>query len=155
MSPTTITTPPMLRLVAAGNAERPTVTFRVMLDAQKGVYVNAGITAEHPAIAVTPTLLARLGLGRLRREAVRAALAEHNPELLSRPALKTFFKGTTGRPVAEKVRSAPTAEHLETVATIRRLARLSGDYPNQAVARSFGLDVADAKRWVSLARHLG
>lgn len=151
-SATSIKTPQILRLAVKGSAERPSVDFRVILDETKGAYVNAGITVEHVAVPVTPTLLARMRLGQLRRDALRATLAEQNAELTSIPALKTYLKGSNGRAVAEKVRLNPTAEHLELVGTIHRLARLIGDYPSQAVGRTFGLERDDAQRWLAHAR---
>jgi len=154
-SATTVKTPQILRLAIAATAERPSVNIRVILDEKSGRYVNASVAVEHPAIAVTPTLLGRMRLGQLRRDALRASLAEQNPELLSQPALKSFFRGTSGRTVAEKIRVTPSVEHLQTVALIYHLARLTGDYPVQAVGRSFGLDRADAVRWVALARKTG
>jgi hypothetical protein len=150
-----IATPQFLHLNVQATPDRPSVKIRVIHDEHKGVYVNASLIVEHPLVAVTPTRLAKMRLGAIRRDALREALGSANTELSKRAPVKTFFKGTAGRTVAEKARLEPTNEHLENAALIHRLARLVGDYPTQAIARSFGLDVADAKRWVAMARKNG
>lgn len=147
-----ITTPQFLHLTVNGTAERPAVTIRAVHKKALGCYVNASVSVEHPMLAVTPTRLAKMRLGALRREALRTSLAEANPELSRLAPVKSFFKGTTGRTVAERARLAPTNEHLENAALIYRLAKLVGDFPIQAVARSFGLERDDAARWVAVAR---
>lgn len=151
----TINTPQFLHLNVPGTLDRPSVKIRVIHDERKRSYVNASLAVEHPAVAVTPTLLSKMRLGTLRRDALRVALGEHNPELSGRAPVKSFFRGTTGRAVSEKARLEPAAEHLENAAVIYRLARLVGDYPIQAVARCFSLDPTDAARWVALARKNG
>lgn len=150
-----ITSPQFLHLNVPATVERPDVKIRVIHDERKGVYVNASIAVEHPMVAVTPTLLSKLKLGSLRKDALRAALGELNVQLAARAPVKSFFKGTAGRAVAEKARLEPTAEHLENAVVIFRLARLVGDYPLLAVARCFSIEHADAKRWVALARKNG
>lgn len=154
-STTTINTPQFLHLTVKATPELPSVQMRVIHDARRGVYVPASIALEHPAVAVTPTLLSKMRLGAVRRDALRAALSEKNVELTQRAAVKSYFRGSTGRAVSEKVRLDPTDEHLETAALIHRLARLVGDFPAQSIARSFGLQHSDAKRWVQLARKNG
>ena len=156
--PTEITTPPILTLRVQGDATRPTVEFNAMFDSRRQTYVNVSMKAEHPSIAITPTLLSKLRLGQLRNEALRKMLGEQNPELAKTAPVKNFFKGVIGRPVAEKIRQDPTVTHLDTVALLVRLARIAGDYPVVAVERSYGLERDDAKRWIALARkngHLG
>lgn len=150
-----ITTPEFLHLNVQGSIDRPTLKVRVIHNESKGVYVNASISAEHPMVAVTATLLSKMKLGALRNTALRAALAEQNIELSKRAPVKSFFKGTAGRAVAEKAHLDPTPEHLENAALVYRLARLVGDYPVQAVARCFSLEPAAAKHWVTLARKNG
>lgn len=151
----TITTPQFLHLNVQATLDRPAVKIRVVHDEHKGVYLNNTLTVEHPVVAVTPTLLSTMRLGSLRRDALRTALGEHNAELSRRAPVRSFFKGSAGRAVAEKVRRDPTAEHLENAAVVYRLARLTGDYPVQAVERCFGLQRADARRWVALTRKNG
>ncbi len=155
MSIPTVNTPQILHLSARATAEQPAVRIGTILDASRGVYVNASITVEHPAVPVTPTRLAKMRLGGLRRDLLREALAKENPGLTDNAAVKTYFKGTNGRPVAEKVRANPTFDHLQTAALIHRLARLVGDYPVLAIARSFGLEAGEARHWVSQARKGG
>ena len=150
-----ITTPQFLHLNVPGTIDRPSVKIRVIHNESTGVYANASLTAEHPMVAITPTLLSKMRLGAIRRDALRAALGEENAELAKRAPVKSFFKGTAGRAVAEKARLVPTAEHLENAALVYRLARLVGDYPVQAVARSFSLEHDDAARWVAIARKNG
>lgn len=150
-----ITTPQFLHLNVQGSVDRPAVALRVVHDEHKGVYTNASLSVEHPVVAITPTRLSKMRLGSLRNTALRAALGEKNAELAKRGPVKSFFKGTAGRAVAEKARLEPTAEHLENAALIYRLARLVGDFPVNAVARCFSLEHEDAKRWVSLARKNG
>lgn len=151
----TITTPQFLHLDVKATPELPSVKMRVIHDSRRGVYVPASIALEHPIVAVTPTLLSKMRLGAVRRDALRVALGEKNTELTQRAAVKSYFKGSAGRAVSEKVRQDPTDEHIETTALIYTLARLVGDFPVQAVARSFGIEHADAKRWVQLARKNG
>ena len=150
-----ITTPQFLHLNVQGAIDRPNVAIRVMHDQKTRTYVNVSVSVESPMVAVTPTRIAKMRLGTLRRDALRAALGEANVELAKTAPVKTFFKGTAGRPVAEKARLAPTAEHLENAALIYRLARLVGDFPVQAVSRVFGLEKVDASRWVASAREQG
>lgn len=150
-----INTPQFLHLDVRATPEVPSVKMRVIHDEGRGVYVPASISLEHPTVAVTPTLLAKMRLGAVRRDALRTELSEKNVELTQRAAVKSYFKGSTGRAVSDKVRLVPTEEHLENAAVIYRLARLVGDFPVQAVARSFGLDHADAKRWVTQIRRSG
>jgi hypothetical protein len=147
-----ITTPQFLHLNVPATIDRPAVKIRTIHDARKGVYTNASLAVDHPVVAITPTLLSKLKLGTLRKDALRGALAEQNAELTKRAPVKSFFKGTAGRAVAEKSRLEPTPEQLENAAVVFRLARLVGDYPIQAVARCFSLEHVDAKRWVALAR---
>jgi hypothetical protein len=150
-----ITTPQFLHLNVQGTTDRPTVKIRVIHNARAGIYAAASLTAEHPVVAITPTRLSKMKLGALRRDALRAALGEENLELAKRAPVKSFFKGTAGRAVAEKARLTPTTEHLENAALVYRLARLVGDYPVHAVARCFSVDHAVAKHWVVLARKNG
>jgi hypothetical protein len=150
-----ITTPQFLHLQVKGSADRPDVKIRVIHDERAGLYTNASLTVEHPVIAITPTLLSKLKLGSLRRDALRAALGEKNVDLAKRPPVKSFFKGSVGRAVSDKARLEPTAEHLENTAIIYRLARLVGDFPIQSIARCFSLEHTDATRWVALARKNG
>lgn len=150
-----ITTPRFLHLNAPAAADRPTVSFRVAHNERAGTYVPVAVTIEHPMIPVTPTRITKLRLGTLRRDALRASLAEANPELSRIAPVKSFFKGSAGRAVAERVRVEPTAEHLENAALIYRLAKLVGDFPVVSVARSFGLERDDAARWVAAARKAG
>jgi len=147
-----ITTPALLHLNVQATIDRPSVKIRAAHDARKGVYINTSLAVEHPTVAVTPTRLAKMRLGSLRRDALRVALGEANDELAKRAPVKSFFKGSAGRAVAEKVRLEPTSEHLENTALIYTLARLVGDFPIQAVGRCFGIDSDDAKKWVMLAR---
>lgn len=155
MSAPAIMTPQFLPLTVAATPERPSVTIRTMHDERNGVYVNHSLALEHPVVAVTPTLLSKMRLGALRRDALRAALGEQNSELAKRPPVKSYFKGSAGRTVAEKARREPTAEHIENAALVYRLARLVGDYPVHAIARCFGLEHTDAKRWVAIAKKNG
>lgn len=155
MTKPSITTPQFLHLSVPATMERPSVRIRVIHNEQTGSYVNVSLAVEHHTVAVTPTRLAKMRLGALRRDALRTALGEENGELAKRAPVKSFFKGTTGRAVSEKIRLAPTAEHLENAALIYRLARLVGDFPIQSVARSFGLEPVDAQRWVAIARKSG
>ncbi|MCI4659706.1 hypothetical protein [Cryobacterium zhongshanensis] len=150
-----INTPQFLHLNVQGTIDRPSVKIRVIHNDRAGVYTNASLTAEHPTVAITPTLLSKMRLGAIRRDALRVALGEQNAELSKRAPVKSFFKGTAGRAVAEKARLAPTAEHLENTVLVYRLARLVGDYPVQAVARCFSLEHDDAARWVAIARKSG
>lgn len=150
-----ITTPQFLHLDVKATPELPSVKMRVIHDARRGIYAPASIALEHPMVPVTPTLLTKMRLGTIRRDALRAALAEANSELSQRSVVRTYFKGSSGRPVSEKARETPSAEHLENAALIYLLARLVGDFPVRAVARSFGLEHSDAKRWVQLARKSG
>lgn len=155
MSSPSITTPALLRLHVKPTAERPSVDIRVALDAGRGVYVNSSLALEHPNTAITTTLLGKLRLGELKRDALRSELAKSNEELLKRAPVKAYFKNANGRAVAEKIRLDPTAEQFENLSLIYKLARLVGDYPVQAVGRSFGLIPDDARRWVGLARRGG
>lgn len=150
-----ITAPQFLHLNVQATTDRPAVKIRVIHDERKGIYTNGSLAVEHPVVAVTPTLLGKMRLGSLRNDALRIALCEQNGELVKRAPVKSFFKGSNGRAVAEKVRLDPTVEHLENAAIVYRLARLVGDYPVQAVARCFSLEHTDAKRWVALARKSG
>lgn len=151
----TISTPSLLNLSVQASQDRPSVKIRVTHDARRGVYVTSSLALEHPAVAVTPTLIGKLRLGGVRRDALRAALSEANAELTGRAPLKSYFRGSTGRAVSDKVREDPSAEHLENAALIYRLARLVGDFPIRAIARSFSLEPADAQRWVGMARRSG
>jgi len=151
----TIVTPQFLHLNVIATAETPDVKIRVIHDDRKAVYVNASLAVEHPVLAITPTLLSKLKLGSLRKTALRVALGEKNAELAKRAPVKSYFKGTAGRAVAEKARLEPTAEHLENASIIFRLSRLVGDYPLLSVARCFGIEHADAKRWIAIARKNG
>ncbi|ROR76055.1 hypothetical protein SAMN06295974_3797 [Plantibacter flavus] len=151
----TITTPPLLNLTVPATPDRPSVKIRVAHDSRRGVYTTNNLGIEHPVIAVTPTLLGKMRLGAVRRDALRSALSEANDELAGRAPVKSYFRGSNGRAVSEKVRAEPTLEHLENLAIIYRLARLVGDFPVQSVARSFGLEPVDAQRWVAIARKSG
>lgn len=155
MLPITISTPKFLNLSVAATIDRPAVKIKAVHDDRTGRYVNASIAVEHPMVAVTPTLLSKMRLGTVRRDALRVALGEANGELARRAPVKTFFKGTAGRTVSDRVRLEPTPEHLENAALIYRLARLVGDFPVQAIGRSFGLEPEDAKRWAATARQEG
>jgi hypothetical protein len=150
-----IITPQFLHLNVQATSDRPSVAIRVIHSPRTGTYANASVAIEHPMIAVTTTRIAKLRLGTLRRDALRAALAEANVELSKIPAVKSFFKGTNGRPVSERVHLNPTPENLANAALIYRLARLTGDFPMLAIARSFSISPNLAKRWVFLARSAG
>lgn len=155
MSTLQITAPPLLHLDVPATTDRPAVKFRVSHNSATGSYGTIGVSVEHHTIPITGTRLSKMRLGALRREALRLALGEKNLELTSRPAVKTFFKGTQGRAVAEKVRADPTSEHLEAAGLIYRLARLTGDFPVMTIARCFGLEKNDAQRWTALAKKNG
>lgn len=155
MSTPAITTPALLALSVKATTERPALTFRLSHDPRSGTYSTVHLAAEHLTVAITPTRLAKMRIGSLRRDALRLALAEKNTALSSRPAVKSYFKGSVGRAVAEKARVEPTDEHLDSAAVIYRLARLVGDFPVQAVARSFSLEQKDAQRWVATAKKKG
>ena len=147
-----ITTPQFLHLEVKATPERPAVHIRAVHDAHRGVYVTASLSLDHPVVAITPTLLGKMRLGTIRKDALRAALADANVHLSEKAPIKTYFKGGNGRPVAERFRLSPTPEHLDTAATIHQLAKLVGDFPVLAVARSFNLSPSDARRWLALAR---
>ncbi|WP_311245338.1 MULTISPECIES: hypothetical protein [unclassified Microbacterium] len=155
MSSPTITAPSLLSLSVKGTAERPALSFRLSHDVKSGVYTTIHFTAEHPDVPITPTRLAKMRIGSVRRDALRSALSEKNAELTGRAAVKSYFRGSAGRAVGEKIRLEPSDEHLETAGVIYRLARLVGDFPVQAVARSFGLERDDAQRWVALTKKKG
>lgn len=150
MTSSPIDAPLVLNLSVKGTPDRPGVAIRTMLKGDR--YINVSVLIEHPMVAVTGTRIAKLRLGTLRRDALRTALGESNAELQTTPALKTYFKGSNGRAVSEKIRAEPSLQVLDQVLTISKLARLVGDYPSQAVARCFGLEAIDAKRWINLAR---
>lgn len=150
-----ITTPAFLHLTAPAAPDRPAVNIRAVHERKTNTYVSASVSIEHPMVAVTPTRIAKMRLGTVRRDALRAALAEANTDLAKTPAVKSYFKGTNGRAVSEKVKVAPTGEHLEAAALVYRLAKIVGDFPVQAVARCFGLERTDASRWIAAARKSG
>ncbi len=57
---------------------------------------------------------------------------------------------------AERLREAgPTTESLHTVATLYRIALLTGQPPTTAVEKSLGLPRSTTGRWVALARERG
>ena len=150
-----ITAPSLLQLTVKATTERPAANFRLSHNSRTGTYDTISVTVDHHMLPITSTRIVKMRLGALRREALRAALLEKNLELTSRPALKSYFKGSPGRAVADKVRIDHTIEHLETAGLVYRLARLTGDFPVQAVARSFGLEKKDAQRWTALAKKNG
>ncbi|MCY1718570.1 hypothetical protein OVA26_16660 [Microbacterium sp. SL62] len=153
--PETINTPAFLKLTPTVPKGSPAVRINAMFDQRAGSYATANLTVESPVESITPTRLAKMRLGALRRDALRLQLGEENAVLARRAPVKSYFRGTPGRAVAEKARLEPTPEHLENAGLVYRLARIVGDYPVQAVSRCFGLEVADAHRWVRLAKKTG
>lgn len=103
------------------------------------------------SIKSTPvhTRLVAVLRAQLGQEPTNVALAEANP------ALKSYFKGTTGRRPAHGVIIEPTDEALEVAAAIHTLARAIGDFPVLAIARSFGIEHRHAVRWAGKARRRG
>lgn len=151
----TINTPRFLQLTPQAPAGSPAVSIRVALNERDGVYVNTAVTVEHPMVAVTSSKIAKLRIGALRRDALRSALSEENGDLAKTSAVKTFFKGTNGRAVSEKIRANPSTEHLESAVTVYRLAKYVGDFPVQSVARCLGIERTDAARWIATAKKAG
>ena len=69
-----INTPQVIAATLVPRPDRPSVTVRMVLDARTGAYTPRSVLVEHPMINVTPTLMARMRLGAVRRALVREAL---------------------------------------------------------------------------------
>lgn len=88
------------------------------------------------------------------RHGVRKELLEHNKELTKIPAVKSYLKGTNGRKLAKEKIESPDDKTLQEIAIVYKLARMSQDFTNVAVARSFGIMRFEAARLVKLAKRL-
>lgn len=149
-----INTPQVIAATLAPRPDRPSVTVRMVLDARTGAYAPRSVLVEHPMINVTPTLMARMRLGAVRRALVREALEKENPQL-DAASVRSYLRDRDGRPVSAKEREKPSAARLEQAATVLRLAKLVGDYPYASVARAFGIDRVQARSWIKAAQAQG
>lgn len=148
---TQINTPQVIAATLPPRPDRPSVTVRMVLDARTGAYAPRSVLVEHPMVSVTPTLMARMRLGSVRRALVREALERENPQL-DAASVRSYLRDRDGRPVPAKEREAPSPARLEQAAVVLRLARLVGDYPYASVARAFGIDRAQARSWARAAQ---
>lgn len=125
-------------------------------DASDRRYVGNYLTFSSPVVAVRSSSVKTTAVRDSLIPGLRAALAEHNAELIEEIAsFKTYFRGTTGRAVAASSITKPGPDLLEQVALIHATARSIGDFPVLAVTRCFRLDRRQGNRWVNAARRRG
>jgi hypothetical protein len=106
-----------------------------------GRYICREVRVFSKTVPVTADLLRQVKVAELLREGVQQAL-DNQVRVWRRP----------------ENRPRPTAEVIEAVARVYKVAFLVGENPKQAVARAFGVPIATAGRWIALARkakHLG
>lgn len=142
-----INTPQVVAHTVSGGFSDPSIEVRAMHDPAKGRYRVMSLQVEGPVVDVTATLVRKLRLGEVRRAAIRAGLAEANPELMKILPVKSYLLGKEGRPVSAKDKTEPGRQRLEQAATVFHLALLAGDYPVRALRLSFGLSADEATRW--------
>ncbi len=155
MSAPAIETPLMLQLNSQSSPKDPLVRMKAMFQPASQTYSIVSLVIEHPAQSITPTKIANMRLGTLRRDALRQSLGEHNIALQEHSPVKSYFRGSQGRTVAEKSKLNPSAEQLIVASIVYRLAKIVGDFPVLSVARCFALEHVDAKRWVALLKKGG
>lgn len=138
-----------------GSPEDPMVHISVALSADRSVYAPTEVRIEHPFVTINGTVVRSTPVRRLLSELLPQKLAETNPELMKRAAVKTFVKGTTGRRPAQKIIEHPGTAQLVDTALVFTMARMTSNFPIRAVQRCFALDYRHARRWVAAARRQG
>lgn len=146
--------PDLLSVTAKRDAGSPTFSARLSYDATTGRYRPFGVSLDGFADPVKGRDLRTMPMARLIADQLRPQIEEANPQLLTVPAVKTYFKGTRGRKVATGIAQKPSFDKLEEAALVFTLAKAVGDFPVRAVERCFALEYAQAKRWVRKARKL-
>lgn len=147
-----IETPAYLNLTVNPDPMAPSLSITAMWDDQLLKYTAGKVALEHPMTPITAGLLRRLPLRRLMATALNKELAAVNKTLTQRTPVKTFFKGSQGRPTSAKIAAEPTVEHLINTALVFQLAHATGVAPIRSVERCLGVQYKDAQRWVRLAR---
>ena len=144
--------PRHLDVLSMGDLFTATIQASVHYDDALRRYHNASVIIEHPVQPVSSTSIRKIPIHRRISLATRDLLRESNQSLLSRAPVKTYFKGTQGRKVSQKVAGTPTRQHLEDAAVIFHLAASIRDMPVRSIERCFGITYKQAKRWVRIAR---
>ena len=135
----------------------PGIIVSAHYDETLGRYVNDSISISSLS-PVTSTRIKGVPLHRLITEAMIRQLGETNRDFLKErrsTALNAFFAQRNGRRVAAKYIENPTRQQLVDAMMIRDVARSVRAWPNVAIARSFGLNLDEAKSWVRKARRAG
>lgn len=152
---TAVETPSMLTVQVPGDEASPTVTVLASYNAALGRYAAASVFVEHPFAEVRSSVLRRTPVRRILAEGLRPQLLEANPALGRDRAVKAWAAGKNGRRPAAKQVASPDAAHLASAAAVLSLERTVGGFPVRAVERAFGIERADAARWVRLVRKEG
>lgn len=147
--------PPYMTISITGSLLDPAIDATASYDAALRRYTNTSFQMEHPQIEISSTAIRKVPIHRRISLAQRDILADANSQLMSRPPVKSYFKGTTGRAVSKANALVPTDSQLETAAVIFHLAAAIRDTPVRSVERCFNITYRDAKRWVRRARRLG
>lgn len=147
-----IETPTYLNLTVSSDPMAPSLSVTAVWDSQMLKYTAGKVTLEHPLTPITAGLLRKLPLRRLMAAALNKELAAANEDLSRRAPVKTFFKGSQGRPASAKIAAEPTIEHLINTALVFQLAHATGVAPVRSVERCLGIEYKDAQRWVRRAR---
>lgn len=147
-----IETPSYLNLSISNGPAEPSLAITAVWESKMLKYTAGKVTLEHPMIPITAGLLRKLPLRRLMAAALTKELATANEALNHRAPIKTFFKGSQGRPASAKIAAEPTTEHLVNTALVFQLAHATGVAPIRSVERCLGIEYKDAQRWVRLAR---
>lgn len=137
--------------------DHPGIIVSAHYDEALGRYVNDSVSVSSLS-PVTSTRIKRVPLHRLITEAMIRQLGEANRDFLKErrsTALNAFFAQRNGRRVAAKRIENPTRQQLADAMMIRDVARSVRAWPNVAIARSFGLNLDEAKSWVRKARRTG
>lgn len=151
----TINTPPFLVVTVPGDLETPSLDVTFSHDKAKRRYMPVSVKVENPMSPFTVTAMKKMRVHNLAMPKLREELGTHNADLLGHAPVKSYFKGSKGRAVAQKSHENPTDAQLTDAALVYSFAAAVRDFPIKAVERSFGLDNDQARNWLKLARKKG
>lgn len=148
----TVETPMFLTVHVPGTMTDPSLDITFSFDKASAKYLPASVKTENPMQPFTVTTMKKMPVHRLALPHLRRAIADANPELVKRPAVKSYVKGTSGRTVSAKAQTNPLEQNLTDAAAVYSMASVIRDFPIKAVQRCFGLDNTQARYWLKEAR---
>lgn len=144
--------PDFLSVSVQGDLFNPSIEALSGWDNDLQRYINRSVEISHPGFGVSSTVIHRIPIHRAISLAQRDLLRDINPDIIKISAVKSYFRGTTGRAVSAKIAKNPDDLHLENAAIIFHIAAAIRDKPIRSIERSFNITYDQAKRWVRIAR---